>query len=138
MGGSQAVARILITDDDQLVRGTIQIILESDGHEAVLARDGNEGVQQLQTGKFDLVICDIFMPNKEGLETIRELRELSVALPIIAITGGLALGSDAQAGTDFLQIARIFGATQTLSKPFGRQELLALVQRCLDHGLTRM
>lgn len=67
------MARILVIDDDDLVRGTVEAMLEAGGHEATLAVDGEDGLRQFQRQPFDLVLCDVFMPQKEGLETVREL-----------------------------------------------------------------
>jgi CheY-like chemotaxis protein len=117
------MACILVIDDDRLLRGTVELILKSEGHRVASARDGHEGFQRFRSDRFDLVACDIFMPNLEGLETIRRIRDVSTALPIIAFTGGPAQGSDP--GTDSR------GATEMLAKPFRRQELLDLVRRCL-------
>jgi len=122
------MACILVIDDDRLLRGTVELILKSEGHRVASARDGHEGFQRFRSGRFDLVACDIFMPNMEGLETIRRIRDVSTALPIIAFTGG-----PAQDNTDgrALRIADELGATEMLAKPFRRQELLDLVRRCL-------
>ena len=84
------------------------------------------GFRKFQQEPFDLVMCDVFMPQKEGLETIREIRQLSASVRIISMTGGG--GGD----PDFLRMARAFGATQTITKPFRKAEVLALVRQCLD------
>jgi CheY-like chemotaxis protein len=125
------MACILVIDDDRLLRGTVELILKSEGHRVASARDGHEGFQRFRSGRFDLVACDIFMPNMEGLETIRKIRDVSTALPIIAFTGGPAQGNDPGADSRVLRIADELGATQMLAKPFRRQELLELVRRCL-------
>ena len=122
------MACILVIDDDRLLRGTVELILKSEGHRVASARDGHEGLQRFRSGRFDLVACDIFMPNMEGLETIRRIRDVSTALPIIAFTGGPAQGN---ADGRVLRIADELGATEMLAKPFRRQELLDLVRRCL-------
>ena len=129
--GESRMARILVIDDDRLLRGTVELILKSEGHEVASARDGLEGIERFRSGQFDLVACDIFMPNREGLETIREIRDLSSDLPIIAFTGGPACGAGPGSAAEVLRSAGELGATQTLAKPFRRQELLALVRRCL-------
>jgi CheY-like chemotaxis protein len=86
------MARILVIDDDELIRDTVRTILASDGHESVLAVDGEDGVRQFQHHSFDLVLCDVFMPHKEGLATMREIRQLSAATPIISMTGSIPTG----------------------------------------------
>ena len=85
---------------------------------------------------FDLVICDIFMPDKEGIETLRELRGLDPAVPVIMMSDGAP--SVYLWGTmhrDFLGIAERFGATRTIEKPFKYSQLLRLVKECLAAGL---
>jgi len=125
------MARILVIDDDDLVRNTVQVMLETDGHEAVLAVDGEDGIRQFQRQPFDLVLCDVFMPQKEGLATVREIRQTSPDIPIISMTGS---APDSVAGgpdPDFLRMSSALGATRTLAKPFRPRELLALVKECL-------
>src|SRR5215471_13095472 len=90
-GGS--MARILVIDDDSLVRATARAILESAGHAVTSAADGNLGLNQCIKEPFDLVLCDIFMPNKDGIETIRQLRRSCPGLPIIAMSGGPTIAS---------------------------------------------
>ena len=107
-------------------------MLESGGHEAVLAVDGEDRLRQFQRQMFDLVLCDVFMPQKEGLETVREIRQLSAATPIISMTGSLPARQGRRLDPDFLRMSSALGATRTIAKPFGPNELLALVHECLD------
>jgi two-component system, chemotaxis family, chemotaxis protein CheY len=125
------MARILVIDDDELVRGTVQAMLQSDGHEAVLAVDGEDGIRQVRRQLFDLVLCDVFMPQKEGLATVREIRQLSAGIPIISMTGSVPASNGALLDPDFLRMSSALGATRTLAKPFRPRELLALVKECL-------
>lgn len=126
--------RILVIDDDEMVRGTIKAILERAGHEVVLAVDGDDGLQQFQRQVCDLVLCDIFMPNKEGIATLRELRHLDAAVPVITMTGGSpsAGRTGPSAYADYLNMSTMLGATRTLHKPFRANELVSLVRECLD------
>jgi CheY-like chemotaxis protein len=126
------MGRILVIDDDRLLRGTVERILTSHGHDVASARDGREGLQRFRSGHFDLVACDVFMPNREGLETMREIRGLRAALPLIAFAGRAADAAGPGSDADCLRMAGQLGGTETLAKPFRRQELLALVQRCLE------
>ena len=128
------MARILIIDDDELLRETVEAMLLSGGHKAVSAVDGEHGIRRFQEERFDLVLCDVFMPQKEGLETMRELRELSAVTPIISMTGSIASSGTGQLDPDFLRMTAEFGATRTIVKPFKAADLLALVQQCLDEG----
>jgi CheY-like chemotaxis protein len=126
------MGRILVIDDDRLLRVTVEQILQSEGHEVASACDGHEGLKRFRSDHFDLVVCDIFMPNMEGLETMREIRGLRAALPLIAFTGRPACAAGPGSDTDVLRMAGQLGGTATLAKPFRRQELLALVVRCLQ------
>jgi len=125
------MARILVIDDDDLIRGTVQTILASDGHEPVLAVDGEDGVRQFRRQPFDLVLCDVFMPHKEGLATMREIRQLSADTPIISMTGSIPTDDNDQSHPDFLRMSGPLGASRTIAKPFRPRELLALVRECL-------
>ncbi len=99
------MARILVIDDDELIRGTVQVILASDGHESILAVDGEDGMRQFQRQQFDLVLCDVFMPHKEGLETVREIRQLSAGTPIISMTGSIPTSDSGRLDPDFLRMS---------------------------------
>jgi two-component system, chemotaxis family, chemotaxis protein CheY len=111
-------------DDDADVRLVLADNLRSAGHTVSLAADGQEGMRKFRADPADLVITDIFMPAKEGLETILELRRLVPNLPIIAISGR-------PVGSTMLCIARHLGAVATLQKPFSRDELLSAVEQAL-------
>ena len=113
------MARILLIDDDNSLRKIMAMGLADAGHQVVQAKDGIEGVACFRTEHFDLVITDLIMPKKEGIETIADLRRECPSLPIIAISGDLK-----NSGL-YLQIAQQIGATRTLLKPFD----LATLQR---------
>jgi DNA-binding response OmpR family regulator len=123
------MAKILVIDDDRMVRDTLKIILVAAGHEVRLAEDGNKGM--LAFGEFapDLVITDILMPEKEGMETIRELRELRPDVPIIAISGGGRVGN-----MSFLRVAERFGANRSITKPFEPEQIVATVAELLPQA----
>jgi len=127
------MARILVVDDDAVIRASIARIMTREGHEVAVAKDGKDGCLQCYRTQFDLVICDLFMPDKDGIETIRELRASSLTIPIICITGGGSYRdvTDVDSG-DLSRMIRAFGATQTIAKPFKVGELLAAVQACLS------
>jgi CheY-like chemotaxis protein len=120
------MARILVIDDDGQVRKTLKQVLELEGHQVTLAANGKEGLSAYGDGGADLVITDIIMPEKEGLETIGELRRENPAIRIIAISGGGRMDP-----RSCLSLAREFGAGRTLLKPFDREELLAAVAEML-------
>ena len=119
------MARILVIDDDPVLRAMIEQTLNSVGHEVVLAADGREGVAQYRTRPADVVITDIYMPNQGGLETIIELRQRFPKVPIIALSGTAAART-------MLSIAQKFGAVAVLQKPFVIDELLSAVGKALD------
>ena len=127
------MARILVIDDDALLRNTVRMMLESGGHDAVLASDPDDGVHRFQQETFDVIICDVFMPTKErGLETIAALRRISATVPIISMTGSYPRSSGgAHLDPEFLRMAREFSATQVIGKPFRARDLLAAVKECL-------
>ncbi len=118
--------RILLIDDDPLVRRTIERILQKNGYQVHLAADGLEGLRTFRTLQPDLVITDLIMPVKEGLDTIRLLRTWSPEAKIIAISGGGRV-----ANTDLLAEAAVLGASVVIAKPFEPDELLVKVSNCL-------
>jgi YesN/AraC family two-component response regulator len=81
------MARILLIDDDDSVRRVLRLMLGQFGHFVIEARNGTEGVELFMEANADLVITDIVMPEKEGLEVLKEIRKLSPAVKIIAIPG---------------------------------------------------
>jgi DNA-binding response OmpR family regulator len=121
------MARILVIDDDDRLRSVVRMGLESVGHQVFEASDGKVGISAYSKHAPDLVLCDIIMADKEGLETIRELRSKHGDVKIIAMSGGLHGGE-----VNFLPIAKAFGAAQTLEKPFQLQKLLAAVDEVLQ------
>lgn len=120
------MARILVIDDEELIRETIRMKLEQVGHEVIEAADGIEGLLALEEGPFDLVVTDIIMPEQEGIETIRKIRNRDPQVGIIAISGG-GRGHNYQ----FLDIAKKLGANGALPKPFTGPQLLGLVESTL-------
>lgn len=120
------MAKILIIDDEEIVRFTLREILESDGHEVAEASDGNKGLKTQRANPADLVITDIIMPEKEGVETIIELQKEFPQTKIIAISGGGRMKN-----MDFLEVAKKFGAHSVMSKPFSAKDLLAQVRDCI-------
>ena len=120
------MARILIIEDEELVRFTLRQILEMAGHAVLEATNGAEGIALQKGSPADLVITDIVMPEKEGVETIIELRRDYPELNIIAISGGGRIGT-----TEYLDVARKFGARHVFGKPFNKHELLQAIDESL-------
>jgi CheY-like chemotaxis protein len=120
------MSTILLIDDDPLVAFTVERMLQGGGYTVIRAADGEKGLNILRGQTIDLIITDIIMPVKEGIETIREIREHDATLPVIAVSGG-----GHGAGGSYLRMAQALGATETLAKPFDQDQLLAAVNRCL-------
>jgi YesN/AraC family two-component response regulator len=120
------MARILLIDDEETVRFTLAKILQREKHEVTTAANGVEAMKLVMRGKFDLVITDLVMPEKEGLETILEIRKILPELKIIAMSGG-GRGS----AYDYLKIASKIGADRTLTKPFSGDELREAISATL-------
>ena len=114
--------RILIIDDEQQIRMMLRQAIEKAGFEVDDAPDGKEGIDCFKRKRADLVITDIIMPEKEGIETIMALRRLDPAVKIIAISGGGRIQSD-----DYLNIATKVGASYSFAKPFSVMELLGKI-----------
>jgi CheY-like chemotaxis protein len=117
---------ILVVDDEPTSREMISLMLEQRGYQVATANDGRAGEQCLAQKAFDLVITDLLMPERDGLELIGALRSRHPGIHIIAITGGGHLP-----GSKYLQLARGLGAHSLLEKPFSREELLAAVDAAL-------
>jgi DNA-binding response OmpR family regulator len=116
------MARILIIEDEKGIRFAIRRSLERAGYDVMEASDGEEGLRLFQDQAADLVITDLVMPEKEGLEVIMEIHRKFPATKVIAISGGIKTH-------DFLPAARLLGASRTFLKPF---DLNALVEAVGD------
>ena len=123
------MAKILLIDDEENARVLTAQFLELAGHQVVTAENGIQGDERALESAFDLVITDIIMPEKEGFETIKDLKRERPDLPILAISGGGVIQSD-----ELLEMAVSMGASAGLSKPFTGKALLAAVQKALDLG----
>jgi DNA-binding NtrC family response regulator len=125
------MARILVVDDEPLVRAFIRSTLESLDHDVAELPDGKNVSRLHAETPVDLVITDVFMPGRNGLQTIFDLHQMSPDLPIIAISGG-GSGRNAASGADMLRTAAHIGACHVLEKPFGMKRLRDLVNSILD------
>lgn len=123
------MARIIVIDDNAGIRTVLRQILEAAGHEVFAAANGAEGLEMHRAKESDIVITDILMPEKEGLETIRELLDVYPGLRIIAMSGG---GKSVGIGS-YLTTAREMGA-EILLKPFEADVLISTVERILSKG----
>jgi len=120
------VARILIMDDEEEIRSIIRRALTMAGHEIIEAEDGAVGLRLFQASSFDMVITDLLMPEKEGIETILELREEHPDLRILVVSGGMAGDREGP-----LADAVSLGADAAVAKPFTVAELLEAVDGLL-------
>ena len=123
------MAKILVVDDDVAVQTTIRLLLERAGHSVVVAGDGRKGLAIFETGEFDLLFLDIFMPGMDGLETMRLVHQQQPLIPIIVISGNPVTSGS---GPDFLTMANKLGAVRSLQKPFKPAALLAAVAGSLE------
>ena len=123
--------RILLVDDDESFRPMLHETLERFGYEVVVAVNGNEALDRYREQPADLVLTDVIMPDKEGLETIREIRRQWPDARIIAMSGGGRTSTD-----NYLKMARTMGAAEVLSKPFSNRDLLAAIEAVLGHAVS--
>ena len=120
------MAKIIVVDDDEQICGLFKDILEEEGHEVRTANDGLKAIELFKADASDLILTDIYMPDKEGIETILELKSQQPDVRIIAISGGGQLGAEFQ-----LDIAERVGALKTLRKPIRKRELIEAVNEVL-------
>jgi DNA-binding response OmpR family regulator len=121
------MAKILVFDDEPSILLMIKKMLEKAGHEVDIALNGKEGMKLFEKNRPDLLITDILMPEKEGLETIFELRRKYSELKIIAISGGGRIGPEG-----YLPSAKLFGADMVFQKPLIQEEFLQAVSLLLN------
>jgi DNA-binding response OmpR family regulator len=122
------VARILVIEDEPSIRALYLAILRDAGHEAAEAPDGAVGVRLFRENPADVVITDIIMPEKEGIEVIMELRRDFPDVKIIAVSGGGKVTTTETC----LRLAKSLGAVLTIAKPVSPKELLTAVGEVLD------
>ena len=120
------MARILVVDDDDLVRQSLRAVLEPAGHEVIEAANGKEGVAFYKGMQADLVITNIVMPEMDGLEEIRQLEQTNPGLKIIVISG-----YDGDEAKGYFALAREYGAQRTFTKPFDVEQVKAAVVELL-------
>lgn len=121
------MAHILIIDDEEQIRLMLRWWFENEGYTVTLAANGKEGIAAYQAKPADLIITDLIMPDKEGLETIIELKQANPEIKIIAISGG---GRNTPHG--YLEMAEQLGATKTFNKPIRKADLMAAVNQLLS------
>ena len=118
------MARILIIDDSASMIAFLEQTLNRAGHGVTTARNGKEGLELLEKRGFDLVITDLYMPELDGIETIRRARAAGLLPRLIAISSKDSI-------VNLLPAARMMGAMRTLQKPFTAEQLLETVSSVL-------
>ncbi len=121
------VPHILIIDDEIQIREMLSQMLTREGYQVSNASNGKEGMKICRELPVDLIITDIIMPEKDGIEMILELRKDFQELKVIAISGGGRLGPDG-----YLEMAKKLGAHRTFFKPFNRKEMLEAIKELLN------
>jgi len=121
------MARILVIDDDEQVLDMLYQSLTREGYDVLRASNGEQGLRLYRQEPVDLIITDIIMPEKEGIETIIELRQDFPDVKIIAMSGGGRIGTK-----DYLHLAKIFGVQRTFTKPVAREQLLDAITELLE------
>jgi CheY-like chemotaxis protein len=116
--------KILIVDDEVLIREGLKITLELEGYLVEIAEDGREAVKIIESFRPDVIVTDIIMPEKDGIEVIINLRRTNRDIKIIAISGGGRISAK-----DHLRIASKLGANNILTKPFSAKELIAEIEK---------
>ena len=119
---SQGPRAILVADDDPGIRRWLRSILTAEGHRVLEAADGEQALVWLRAHEVDLVLMDLIMPKREGLETIRAAKRMRPALKIIAMSGAMGV---------YLKTAKWLGAHETLAKPLERETLLQTIEKVL-------
>jgi CheY-like chemotaxis protein len=125
--------QILVVDDDPLVCKAIEVYLERNNFEVIVADGGEEGLRALEGTTFDLMIVDIFMPHMRGFESIRIFHERAPTIPLIAMSG-YAFANLTSPAPDFLRMALELGASRCLRKPFTPAALQMAIDECLSEA----
>lgn len=120
------MSRILIVDDQDEFRRMLNRMLSQEGYEVIEAANGRIALEKYSEMKFDLVITDLFMPEKDGFETIMELKRINSDAKIIGISGGGQTKDISLLGS-----MKAFGASSVLEKPFEKEVLLTEIQNLL-------
>ena len=128
---------ILIVDDEEDIRDAMKMILERAGHHVQIASNGAEAIEFQRREPVDLMIADIIMPEKDGVSTIKDIRQQYPGIKIIAISGGGGIDMsdykpESIATSAYLAAAKQAGADFVLTKPFERKELIKAVEDLLN------
>jgi YesN/AraC family two-component response regulator len=120
---------ILVVDDEPLIREGLKVALEMEGYHAQIAADGKEAVKMAKTCNPNILITDIIMPEKDGIEVICDVKRFNPNIKILAISGGGRISAH-----EHLKIAKQLGANGVLAKPFSTEELMFEIKRMAEHA----
>ena len=120
------MARVLIVDDDEQVCAVVSRLLAHEGHDSEVVHTGTEAIGALRDRRFDLLLIDLVMPEKGGVETIIEIRNLANSIPIIVMSGKVSFEE-----ASITRLVTHYGAVASLGKPFSVEELRRAVSRAL-------
>jgi DNA-binding NtrC family response regulator len=118
--------RILVIDDEPTALDLLRRILEMRGYEVAVATNGQEGLELFQQHAYDLVVTDMVMPIKDGLQTILDLRLEAPELPVVAISGGGTISKER-----YLAVAGYLDRVITIAKPFAIEQIIEAVEKLL-------
>ena len=125
-------ARILVVDDETEMLSGCAKILKAIGHQPFLAQNGETAQKFLQEEELDLVLCDLLMPDIDGIAVVKQLPDLHPNTKILAISGG----GDAMPAQWSLRLTEMYGTDAVLYKPFGNQQFIDTVKRLLSVELA--
>src|SRR6185437_8660346 len=120
------MARILVVDDQEMIRDSLAATLAREGHDVVAAGDGQAAVGRLAGARFDLLISDLKMPKMTGIELLAEARKLRPEMPVVLMTAFATVSTAVE--------AMKLGAYDYIQKPFDGDEIKLLVDRTLEHS----
>ncbi len=118
---------IAVIDDDRLVRATLKAILEDAGYQVLLAGNAGEAARSIESPDVELIITDIVMPDRNGLDTIRDIRRRRPDVKIIAISGAIPAN-----GESLVAMLGSLGADRVLRKPFKPEQIIGAVEELLQ------
>lgn len=124
------MANILVVDDNPDLGDLLKTFISAIGHNVTLCGSSLSALDTLAHHTFDLVITDMMMPDRDGLEILRETKRLSPDTPVLAMSGGSRLFPT----FDPLNCASQLGANEILPKPFRRSQLLSAIERLLKQS----
>jgi DNA-binding response OmpR family regulator len=120
---------ILVIDDDPIMRETIRDILQVEGFKVILASNGKEGMRSLEMMDVDIILTDVLMPEKDGIEVIMDAKRKHPKVKIIALSGGGYISAE-----NYLTMAQNLGANETVMKPFDIDDLMQKVVKLTGNG----